>query len=85
MNAQQKYEKIIKLLCEKFDADPQDMELSTRLRDEFNADTLDVTEIIMALERAFAIEIPLEKAHRKLTIGDLAELCGAIPGGQEFE
>lgn len=39
--------------------------------DDLGADSLDIVEIIMALEEEFAIEIPDEQAEKIKTVGDV--------------
>ena len=41
--------------------------------DDLNADSLDVVEIIMALEEEFDIEIPDEDAEKIRTVGEVTE------------
>jgi acyl carrier protein len=38
--------------------------------DDLGADSLDIVELVMALEEAFEVEIPDEDAERIQTIGD---------------
>ena len=40
--------------------------------DDLGADSLDIVELVMALEEAFGIEIPDEDAERIGTVGDAA-------------
>jgi len=42
-----------------------------RILDDLGADSLDVVELVMALEEAFDIEIPDDEAERMNTIGDV--------------
>jgi len=41
--------------------------------DDLDADSLDVVEVIMALEEEFDLEIPDEDAERIRTVGDVIE------------
>ena len=41
--------------------------------DDLGADSLDIVELIMALEEAFDIEIPDADAEKVVTVGDVVE------------
>ena len=41
--------------------------------DELNADSLDVVELIMALEEEFSLEIPDEDAEKIKTVGSVVD------------
>jgi acyl carrier protein len=43
---------------------------SASFTDDLNADSLDLVELIMALEEEFGIEIPDEDAQKIATVGD---------------
>ncbi len=67
------FEKIKTLLAEQLDADENDMTLDTDIAKDLGADSLDVVELLMAIEDEFDIEIPDEEIENIKTIGDLAE------------
>jgi acyl carrier protein len=48
----------------------QNIELQTRFRSGWLADSLDVVELMMELEEQFHVSIPLEEAERIQTIED---------------
>jgi len=45
--------------------------------DDLGADSLDIVELIMALEEEFGTEIPDEDAERMKKVGDLVTYLGA--------
>jgi acyl carrier protein len=47
--------------------------LSTTLREDLDADSLDAVEIIMSIEDEFDIEIPDEIAERLQTVGQIVD------------
>ena len=65
-------DKIKSILSAQLSVEPADLADSTSF-DELNADSLDVVELIMALEEEFDIEIPDEDAEKIRTVGDVTE------------
>ena len=47
--------------------------MSTNIVEDLGADSLDVFQIIMAIEEEFEIEIPQEEAEKIKTVGDAVE------------
>jgi acyl carrier protein len=51
--------------------EPADVTANASILDDLGADSLDVVELVMALEEAFDIEVPDEAVERIRTIGDM--------------
>ncbi len=66
------FDRIKALVAEQLRADEGKITLETTF-DELDADSLDVVELIMALEDEFDIEIPDEDAEKIKTVGDAVE------------
>jgi acyl carrier protein len=63
-------QKVIAIVAEQLGVDPKDVTPSKSFVDELNADSLDLTELIMALEEQFDIEIPVDQAEKLKTVQD---------------
>ena len=50
------------------------------LLDDLGADSLDVVELVMALEEEFSIEVPDEDVENIRTIGDIVQYIGTRVG-----
>jgi acyl carrier protein len=63
--------KIKELVADQLGADVAELKAETNLKDDLNADSLDLFQIIMSLEEEFGIEIPTEDTESICTIGDI--------------
>lgn len=61
-------EKVKKLISEQLDVDESEIELESSFQDDLEADSLDVVELVMAIEDEFEIEIPDEEAEKLQTV-----------------
>jgi acyl carrier protein len=53
---------------------------STRFRDDLDADSLDLYELVMELEDSYGIKMPEEEAARIETVGDAVDfVLGHLP------
>jgi acyl carrier protein len=64
-------EKIRGLVSEQLGVDPSEMRPDANILDDLGADSLDVVEMVMAIEEAFDIEIADEDAEAMRTVGDV--------------
>ena len=58
-------------------ADPSKITLEARFREELEADSLDLVELIMAFEDKFGGEISDEDAQKIVTVGDVVKYLDA--------
>ena len=58
------------VVIEQLDCDPAEVKEDSRFIEDLGADSLDVVELVMALEEKFDIEIPDEDAEKILTVSD---------------
>lgn len=64
-------EKIKEVVAEQLGVEVSELTAETSLKDDLNADSLDLFQIIMSLEEEFGIEIPTEDTESIGTIGDI--------------
>lgn len=67
------FEKVRKVLVAQFGVDESAIKPETSIIDDLGADSLDVVELVMAMEEAFDIEIPDDVAEKIVTVGDAVE------------
>lgn len=67
------FEKVKALIEEKLNADGAEITNETSFKDDLNADSLDLFELIMALEDEFGTEIPSEDLEKLTTVGDVMD------------
>lgn len=66
-------EKMKKILSEQLDVDVDRITPETDIADDLGADSLDVVEMLMAIEDEFDIEIPDEKVESLKTVGQVVD------------
>ena len=67
------FEKVQEALASQFELDPASITMDTNLIDDIGADSLDVVELIMALEDSFGIAISDEDAAQLYTVRRIVE------------
>ena len=67
------FEKMKQILADQLDADIDSITLETDIQDDLGADSLDVVEMLMAIEDEFDIEIPDEKVESLKTVGQVVD------------
>ncbi len=64
-------ERIRNLICEQLGVDRAEVQPGANILDDLGADSLDVVELVMAIEEAFDIEVSDDEAEGLVTIGDV--------------
>lgn len=62
--------KLFDIIATQFNINEKDITLETSFKDDLNADSLDLVELVMALEDEFDLEIDDEDVERIKTVGD---------------
>lgn len=63
-------EKVKKIVVDQLAVPENQVTEDARFIEDLNADSLDIVELIMALEEEFSAEIPDEEAEKLKTVGD---------------
>lgn len=66
------FEKIVNVIAEELNLDTEDLTPETDLKKDLGLDSLDLYQLVMALEDQYSIEIPAEELSKLNTIGDVA-------------
>ena len=67
-------EKFTQCTVEVLQVDPEQVTMEARFGDDLDADSLDLVELVMALEEAFDVEIPEEDLEGIETVGQAYKL-----------
>jgi len=74
------FERIRKIIAEQLHEAEENITEETSFQDDLGADSLDIFQIIMALEEEFELEISNEDAEKISTVGDVVEYVKAHLG-----
>ena len=62
---------VMAIVVEQLGVSPEDVKENSSFIEDLNADSLDLTELIMTLEEKFAFEISENEAEQLRTVGDV--------------
>lgn len=66
-------QEVIDIVVEQLGVDKDDVTLAKSFVEDLNADSLDLTELIMTFEERFGCEISEEEAEKLKTVGDVVK------------
>ena len=64
-------------LATELELEPSAIENGTRFKEDLEADSLDLVELVMELEDTYGVRIPDEQAAQILTVGQAADYVAA--------
>ena len=67
------FEEIKTIVADNLGVDEDSITKETSFKEDLNADSLDLFEMVMALEESFGIEIPSEDLEELQTVADVME------------
>ena len=67
------FEKVREIIADKLSISEDEITMDSSLLEDLNADSLDIVELIMALEDELDMEIPDEDAEGFVTVGDVVK------------
>ena len=73
MNPDAILETVKEVIIEQLAVEEDAIKLETSFIDDLGADSLDIVELIMALEEEFDLQIPDSEAEKITTVGDVVE------------
>ena len=69
--------KVKEVIADQLGVDPERVKIEASFIDDLGADSLDIVELVMAMEEEFGIEIPDEDAEKLKTVGDVSNYLQA--------
>ncbi len=63
------YEKLKEMIADRLSIDEDKITLEARFNEDLDADSLDLFELVMAMEDEYGIEIPTEELEQLTTVG----------------
>lgn len=64
-------EKLQEIIAEQLGIEAEEVKAESHFKDDLNADSLDLFEMIMAMEEEFDVEIPSEDLEQIATVQDI--------------
>ena len=65
------FDEFVAIICEQLSLSPADIRPESKIKDDLGADSLDVLQLLMALEDEKGIVIPDEVLPALVTVGDI--------------
>lgn len=70
-------EKLKKIIAEQLNVSEDSVKPETSFKDDLEADSLDLFEVVMAIEDEYNVEIPSEDLEKISTVGDVIDYLKA--------
>jgi acyl carrier protein len=80
MTNEELFEKLKGMIVDQLGVDEDSITMESSFVDDLNADSLDMVELVMAMEQEFDISVPDEVAEKVGTVGDAVEFIKSSIG-----
>jgi len=67
------FEKVREIICDQFELEEDEVTLETVIREDLDADSLDLVDLVMTFEDEFRVEVPDEVIEKIKTVGDIVK------------
>jgi len=67
------------IIVERLGVKPEQVAAEAKIVEDLGADSLDVVELIMALEEEFSCEVPDQEAEKLRSVGDVVKYIEDLP------
>ena len=74
------FEEVKAILVDLLGVDEGEISMSSRFREDLEADSLDIVELVMALEDQFNVEVSDEDAQKIATVEDAVKYIDTLKG-----
>jgi len=65
------FEKIKEILVDELGVEAEEVLMESKIKDDLDADSLDIVQVVMAVEEAFEIEVEEEETEKLITVRDV--------------
>ena len=65
------FERIREIICDQLDLEEDKVTMDSDIMEDFEADSLDVVDLVMSIEDEFGLEVPGDQIENFRTVGDV--------------
>lgn len=65
------FDRVRELICSQLDLDEERVTMDSNILEDFDADSLDLVDLVMSLEDEYGIEVPDDQVENFHTVGDV--------------
>lgn len=71
------FEKLVSIISEQLSIDAAEIHEDSSFKDDLEADSLDLYELVMALEEVYDVEFPSDDLEKLVTVKDIMDYLSA--------